>query len=265
MKKQQHIKRTFYHRKSAPPKKIRKAKNRLLGTLLFIVLVWFTLGFIRSDFFRIEAIHIVGNTHTAEDEIRLALPVSEGSNIWQLNPGKLADKLTEIPRVEHATVTRKLPRTLLVEITEKRALALVPYQDYLFEVGPDGMVLGITQDPQDYELPLLTGLVPMELSVGEQYLTGPQLEDAREVLQALEDQGVLVSELNLTDQENLVMVTLDGLIVWLGRDSYTEKVELLQQIMGQLSGRQAEGYMDLRVLSAPAFHILQEEKTQKNN
>lgn len=265
MDKHRRSRQVRYRKRTVSPQNVRKARRRLLAALLTVVMLWAFLGFIRSDFFRIEQLVIQGNTYTGETEIRQAIPVTEGDNIWQLNTSLLEDKLAVIPRIESASVSRKLPRTLRVDIREKRVFALVPYKEYLFEMGYDGMALGTTQNPQKYGLPLLTGMAPVELSVGEMLLSGPALQDAIEAIEALDTSGVAVSELNLADEDNVVIVTMDGLTVWLGRNGYAVKADLLVQIMAQLQGRQGDGYLDLRVPAAPAFHVLATEKTQKNN
>ncbi|MBS3899450.1 MAG: FtsQ-type POTRA domain-containing protein [Dethiobacter sp.] len=248
---------------SLPPEKARQFKRRLLAALLFFVVLWTILSFIGSDFFSISAIAVYGNTYTPEKEIRLALTVAEGDNIWRLNKAQQAAKLKTIPRIESARVTRELPNRLRVDIKEKRALVLVPYNGYLLEMGSDGMVLATTQNPHNYNIPMLTGLAPLELSVGEMLLNGPQLQEVVQALDALSAAGVNVSELNFAAPDKLVLITMDGFTVWLGEGGHSEKVALLVQIMGQLQGRQGEGYIDLRVPEAPAFNTLAEEKTQK--
>jgi cell division protein FtsQ len=235
-----------------------KARRRLLRIFVFFLLVWGVLGFIRSDFFSVETIEFWGNTHTSEEELRQALRSGEGENIWQLSPAKLAERLKGIVRIEDAIVSRALPRTLVVQVTEKEALALAPYREYLLEVGVDGVILGVTQDPQSYALPLLTGIAPLELHVGDQLLSQASLEQAAAAFDAMNQAGVSVSEINISDEENLVLTTMTGLSVWLGRDRFPEKAGLLAQIMGQLGGRQDEGYLDLRTPAAPAFHIIKD-------
>ncbi|MBS3886255.1 MAG: FtsQ-type POTRA domain-containing protein [Dethiobacter sp.] len=266
MDKQRWVRPVQVRKKSSiPPEKTRQIKRRLVAMLLFIVVLWTVLSFIGSDFFSIATIAIYGNTYTTESEIRLALTVAEGDNIWRLNKAQQADKLKTIPRIESARVTRELPNRLKVEIKEKRAVALVPYNGYLLVMGSDGMVLATTRNPQNYHIPMLTGLAPLELSVGEILLSGPALQEVVQTLETMSAAGVTVSELNFAEADKLVLITMDGLTVWLGQGGHSEKAALLVQIMGQLQGRQAEGYLDLRVPEAPAFKPLAEEKTQKNN
>lgn len=266
MKKKRWARPVQVRKKSlVPPEKRRQIKRRLLAALLFIVVLWTVLSFIGSDFFSIAAIVVHGNTYTTEKEIRMALTVVEGDNIWRLNKAQQEAKLKTIPRIESARVTRELPNRLKVEVKEKRSLVLVPYNGYLLAMGTDGMVLATTRNLQNYNIPMLTGLAPLELSVGEMLLTGPQLQEVVQALEAMSAVGVSVSELNFAEPEKLVLITMDGFTVWLGQGGYSEKAALLVQIMAQLQGRQAEGYLDLRVPQAPAFNTLAEEKTQKNN
>ncbi|MCW3491231.1 cell division protein FtsQ/DivIB [Dethiobacter alkaliphilus] len=265
MDKQLRKRRTFSGKQAVSPEKVKKVRRRLLGFLLLLMMIWLILGFVRSDFFQLEEIIISGNTHTTESEIRDALVVAEGVNIWQLNPARLQEKVAAIPRIAEAEVSRRLPRGLEVDILEKEAMALVPYRDYLLEIGYDGMVLGTTQDPKDYGRPLLTGLGPVELAVGNELLSGTKLEATAEAMRAMEEEAIALSEVNLGDEENVVVVTLDGMTVWLGRGEFSQKASLLKEIMGQLPVDPAEGYLDLRVTRAPNFHVLDDDKTQKNN
>ena len=257
--------RSHYSRTSVSSDNMKKIKRRLFVFLLIFIFIWLLLVFVRSDFFQLEEIIISGNTHTPESEIRVAMGVSEGDNIWQLNPGSLEEQVTAIPRVKEVTVSRNLPRELNVDIREKEAMALVPYRDYLLEVGYDGMVLGTTQDPKEYGRPLLTGLGSVELAVGQQLLAGDQLAATVDVIEAMDHEGITVSEVNVADEENTVVVTLGGMTVWLGRNEYEQKARMLKEIVGQLPVDPADGYLDLRISRAPNFHILDSDKTQKNN
>lgn len=247
------------------PEKKRVLQNRLLVIFIFFVILWGLHSFIRSDFFVLDTLDIEGNLHTPEAEIRLAMQVHEGLNVWDISPSQLKKRVENIPRIEFAEIHRRLPRSLYVEIQEKKVMALVPYREYLLEVGVDGQILGTTQDPQNFGLPLLTGIAPVELKVGEYLLWGEQLASAAAALSLLDETGPAVSELNVSDPENFIIITLDGLVVWLGQTDFVEKINILTQISAQIQGKQTDGYLDLRVKDAPAFHITTDKKTQKNN
>jgi cell division protein FtsQ len=230
-------------------------RKRLLFILIFFLVVWTFIVFIRSDYFAISHITIKGNTHTPEAQILLSLQVGEGSNIWKVSPSQLQQRVEMIPRVEKAEIKRLLPRTLHVQVVEKKPLVLVPYGEFLLEISMDGQILGTTQDPQNYGLPLLTGVIPVEGAVGENLLDGTQLAAVTEAVVALEERGMAVSELNITDPENMILITLDGLVVWLGSHDFTQKAALLVQISTQIHDKKSRGYLDLRIKEAPAFNV----------
>ena len=247
-----------YRKRKAPPAaetaQFRKLKRYLLLVFIILLIVWTSINFVRSDFFSLEQLDITGNKFTPEAEVRDALQITEGENIWQLSLPVLEARVAAIPRVEAVTVTRKLPRTLEITIKERKMLALMPFQEYFLEIGWNGQILGAAQDTQNYDLPLLTGVVPVSGAVGQQLLTAEILEQVQQLSKALTGEGVMVSEINLEQADNLIIVTMDGLCVWLGVDRFAEKANILVQILGQLAGQQAEGYLDLRAVTAPVFH-----------
>jgi cell division protein FtsQ len=230
--------------------------RRLLVILTFFLFVWSFLAFVRSDFFRLREIEIAGARYTGEQEILQALGNVRGHNIWQLNPALLSKEVESIARVKEVSIHRRLPGTLLVEVLEKESLFLVPYGEYLLELCADGQVVGTTRDPQYFGLPLLTGLAPLHGAVGEYLLEGRSLHLVLCALRALDSHGVPVSELNLADPANLVLVTMDGLAVWLGDCEFDAKADLVSQIRLQLQGKAGNGYLDLRVKDLPVYNLV---------
>lgn len=230
-----------------------KIQKMLKLMFLFFVFMWMLLTFVRSDYFSLRDVVVSGHVHLTEEEIKAALQVSEGENIWRIRPSLLQERVASIPRVSSATVERRLPGTLVVSVLEEDTLILVPYREHLLELGTEGQVLGSTREREEYALPLLTGTGPVEISVGQTLLTGEPLIAVRAVMAALEKHGLHASELNLTDPENMVLIMIDGLIVWLGRGEYEDKIWLLQQISRRLPVEQQTGYLDLRIKEAPVF------------
>jgi cell division septal protein FtsQ len=93
----------------------------------------------------------------------------------------------------------------------------------------------------------------VEISVGHTLLAGEQLTAVRAVMTSLAEHGLHASELNLADPDNMVLIMIDGLIVWLGRGEYEEKIWLLRQISRRLPEEKHAGYLDLRIKEAPVF------------
>jgi len=234
-----------------PRKKI--LQKRLLAILIIFLLIWTFLALIRSDLFALKEIEISGHIHTPENEIQNALGVSLGANIWKISMADLKERVEDIPRIEESIINRHLPSKISVAITEKECIALIPYGEYLIEVSCDGQIIGTTQSSHDYGVPLLTGFAPICTEIGENLLDGDLLRNVTGVLSALARYQFAVSEINLADEENLVVVMLDGLVVWMGDNDFLEKADLLAQICAQFNDQKAQGYLDLRAKDAPVF------------
>ncbi|NLM51388.1 MAG: FtsQ-type POTRA domain-containing protein [Firmicutes bacterium] len=233
----------------------KKIKRSLFLIFLLFVLLWAGLVFIRSDLFSLKKIEITGNTRLSEADIMESMRVQPGDNILQMSIQLLEERLLANPRVESVQITRNLPDTLHVELQERKILALIPFQEFFLEVGDNGQILGSTTQTLDAALPLLTGITPVTGAVGEYILDLQLLEKVKEICKALDEEKLMVSEINVANENNLIVVTLDGLAVWFGEKDFAKKTRILAQIMGQLDVREKEGYLDLRVATAPAFHI----------
>lgn len=241
------------NRQEKNAEKQRKLSRRLFSVLLFVVFIWAFLAFINSDLFIIETVEIQGMVHTTEQEIISALNLPPDANTWKINPGHFEHNVKTIPRIKNVNIKRDLPGGLVVMVEEKEALALVPYGEFFLEVCSDGQIIGTNQDPHNFGLPLLTGFIPSEVRVGQTILSADVMAGVAEAIEALNQAGINISELNLSDRDNLVLVTLDGMTVWLGNSEFAEKSSLLSQISGRFQGDRQSGYLDLRVKEMPVF------------
>lgn len=87
--------------------------------------LWAPLLLRRSAFFRVRRVEILGARYVAPAELLARLRVDTTRSVWDpLQP--LAARVASHPEVERASVHRKLPGTLIVEVVERAPVALVP-------------------------------------------------------------------------------------------------------------------------------------------
>lgn len=116
---------------------------------------------------RIEHIEITGATTTPRAAILRALDAEHGAPILDFSPSQAAARIVRLGAVRSAVVERLLPDTLLVEVDERRPVAIWQEPDRHFAlIGPDGLVLSdhdaAAARAHDPGLPLLVGAgVPM--------------------------------------------------------------------------------------------------------
>lgn len=106
----------------------RRLKLALAAVVLLLVVgspFWGPLVMRRMAFFHVRRIEIVGAHYVAPSDILARLHVDTMQSVW--NPTEpLAARVLTQAEIEHAVVRRRLPGTLVVEVTERVPVALVP-------------------------------------------------------------------------------------------------------------------------------------------
>ncbi|NLJ56399.1 MAG: FtsQ-type POTRA domain-containing protein [Firmicutes bacterium] len=232
-------------------------KNKLGFIFLLIIANLSLILFLRSPYFTIGEISIQGTDKLDSGEVRLAMGVKEGMNIWKISPPVLRERILALPRVAGADVERVLPNKLRISVQEKKYLALVPYHSYYLELASDGTFTGIRYN-YDGELPLINGLPQGQLEVGTKVVDPERGEIITIFLGALQNRPALpLAEINVEDPGKIIVYTNEGMEVWLGgKTDLAKKIEVFQHIHSHyfpLEDSINAGYLDLRVAEAPVY------------
>ena len=140
----------------------RAAPALLLGVVAGAVgtAAWAGYHFVTtSPRFAIETIEVSGATTLGPDGIRARIPVAIGDNLFRADTGAIETALEREPWIADATVRRELPRTLVIDVEERTAAALVDL-DGLYLADAEGHVFKRARlDAGEGEgLPVITGL-----------------------------------------------------------------------------------------------------------
>lgn len=121
---------------------------------------WASYRFVTtSERFAITSIDVTGETHLSADQIRAALPVKIGDNVFATNLGRVADALLATPWVASSSVRRVLPHTLVVEVTEHAPVAMVDLGDlYLVDSTGHPFKRAQLETGDGADLPVVTGI-----------------------------------------------------------------------------------------------------------
>ena len=107
---------------------MRRIKLALAGIVVLLVLgspFWGPLLLRRMAFFHVRRIEILGTRYLAPSDILDRLHVDTTFSVWDAT-APLERRLESDPEIEHAVIDRKLPGTLVVQVTERTPVALVP-------------------------------------------------------------------------------------------------------------------------------------------
>lgn len=227
----------------------------LIESIFFIFLV-LVAGFVllRSPFFEVRRINIIGNQYLTEDRIIAASGIGAGTNIFKLNLHDAAANLQLIPMVKKARLARNLPATVTIDIEERKPLGLLPAGNGFIEVDGEGIYLqeghaGVKG------LPVITGVNRKESSPGQ-----PVEDDGlKEILIVLanlpEEIRAQLSEIHRTEQGQYRAYTLSGIQCRLGGcDDMQNKGRVLVQVLKELRSKESEvEYIDLSFAGKPVF------------
>jgi cell division protein FtsQ len=116
-----------------------------------------------SGRFAVTEVDVVGGERRAPDAVVAESGIAVGSNIFALDLDTARAHILADPWIAQATLARRLPGTILVQIEERKAVALVALGD-TFLATPDGEPFKRFEPGDPADLPLVTGLRPESLS-----------------------------------------------------------------------------------------------------
>jgi cell division protein FtsQ len=183
-------------RKNRYKKDRRQARQRLLGRLavgfkLFAVAVLlmgfsalFMVGYAavtRTDYFSADAIKVTGLSRLTQAAVLAQAGIHKGDNLLAINLSLTRKRLLAHPWIADACVSREIPGTIRIEITEHQALAVLDL-GRKFLINTHGRIFKEynPDDPQD--LPLVTGMAYWDISLGDDALS-PVMAAVVEVLE----------------------------------------------------------------------------------
>lgn len=213
-----------------------------IGLLLILGLV----SLVNSNYFQVEDIEIEGNK-LLSDEYIITYCDLEDINIFNIDRQKLANKLVELPQIKGVVITRDLPKKLIIEVNERRPIAIVGIQSSYQIIDSEGQVIATTKNLAYWNLPLVTGVEV--INDGKRLKISSEIKKAISYLGMLSDQLLKdISELNISKGDGLQLFLVDGGIVKLSSNFDNKaKSKIFTSVYNDLKSKgQKIEYIDLR-------------------
>lgn len=190
----------------------------------------------RTPRFGARQIEVIGAHHTRREEVLAAARLQIGTNVLGFDTLRAEERIEQLPWVERAHVTRRLPGYVRIDIEERTAAAIVSAGG-LYLCSIDGTLFKRLQPGDPVDLPLVTGIAREEF---ERDPEGAR-ERVRDALALLVDLAssslagrVRVEEIHRDVTGDLSLVLDGGVYVWLGRGPYRAKLARLSAILSEL-------------------------------
>lgn len=192
----------------------------------------------QSPALAIDQISFTGLRRASEPELLKLSGLALGQNLLALDTAAAGRAIEAHPWVKKVSLSRRWPRTLLVEVGEHQPKAVVALGE-LYLLDEEGELFKKLLAPDGVDLPLVTGLER------EEYVQAPRrareklllaLEVAQAYAQSSLAKQAALSEVRLEDGQ-LTLVTGAGQEVRLGRGDWREKLERLSKVREELARR----------------------------
>lgn len=138
-----------------PPRRVRWHRVALVPAALALLTspLWARRAASSLSFFRVRHVEVSGVRYLAPPEVVRRLGADTSTSVWtDLVP--LERRVEEHPLVADAVVSRRLPGTLVVRVTENRPVALVAARGGLRAYDANGRLLPIDPSRAPLDLPV---------------------------------------------------------------------------------------------------------------
>lgn len=228
-------------RKHYSNRRRRRGRFTFLYKLLSILVICAAIIAAMTLFFKVENVEISGEERYTEQEILEASGVSLGDNLYLLNKYTVASSIIQAkPYIEDVRINRKAPNTLLIQVTEGQAAAVIVQGGARWVITAQGKIVEKTADS---DLPPVDGCVLVEPKVGERI----QLEEENDgtelkaLLKAMEEAGLLnqLRGIHLDDAGKVILDYTDRFVVEIPRGAdYAAKLYKLNRAIEKLESNE---------------------------
>ncbi len=146
----------------------RQIKKRLGLALLAFVVICVSVILALTVLFKINTIAFKGEKVYSNAQLIEASGVEIGDSLFSVNEEKLSDLLSKkLPYIKSATVSRKLPDTLVIELKAARECAAFTYGEGYILVDDEGKILDNNATMLRENVAVVSGVSPKSATEGE--------------------------------------------------------------------------------------------------
>mgnify|MGYP001314903354 CR=1 FL=1 len=126
--------------------------------------------FVRLTYFRVAEIRVEGNLQVASEDVVASLGLTPETSLLELDLKTLSSLATQNPWIKEASVSRRLPLSLTIQVVE-RVPEAVFIADRRYLLSADGVILAELEGDDLPTLPVLRAATPRQVKIGERILS----------------------------------------------------------------------------------------------
>ena len=212
---------------------------------------WLTDVVLHARMLTVQHVRVRGNVRLSAGEVQALLEGIRGENIFRVDFEPYRQRVLDSPWVSSVALSRVLPSTVDVRVTERTPMAVARVGQQLFLVDDAGVIIDEYGAPyRDLDLPIVDGLVSSPAGKGP-LVDRERVSVTAAFLTALADRRDLADRLSQVDVANahdvVVMFDHDPVLLHLGKDRFVERLNRYLELVPTLQERFVDiDYVDLR-------------------
>lgn len=197
-----------------------------------------------SPRFAVKTIRVDGTSRRTPEQVVQTAGLEAGMNIFAADLENARRRILQDPWIENATVERKLPSTLTVQVVEREAAAVAVIGVELYLCTHDGEPFKRLEAGDPSSLVVVTGIEPEEVATNRDGVV-KRIRGALELLNEYERRGPAkeypAQEIHLSDDGTMRMtVGRNAVSIELGLPPYRKKVLRAAQVLTEVGRRKAD-------------------------
>jgi len=212
----------------------------LLGGLIWGGLEAWQALFVENDFFQIREIEITTDGTLGAGHVQEYAKVRKGLNLFAMHPTEIRDSLMLVPVIANVQVGRRLPDTLVIEITERVAVARLGRPGAGTPLAVDSTCHVLGPSSVRASLPVIMGVRDKGLRPGD-VVADPMMDQALLILDLCNQSAMraemVVASIDLSDDEQVEVGLVSGERVLLSLDGLREKLPQLPVMRAVARGK----------------------------
>ncbi len=219
------------------------------GALLFSERSLVAALFSKVEYFEVGNNVVIEGCHvTTPAEIRELGEIRYHTNLFSINPTKLAAILDRHPWVKKAVIHQDWPNKLVIEITEHvpEALAVMgpPGQEQFYYVDAKGVPFISAKPGQDFDYPVITGMDGLKAGRRREVL-----HDAMQFIKLVKRNNPnlpaqSISEIHLDSTEGMIVYLVEyPFPIYFGVGDVRKKYKQLEDVLEVLYKKRKEGML----------------------
>ena len=227
-----------------------KMNTSFLYIVVLVLLLALGLAlFLRSSAFSVQQVTVQGLKLIPEGEILKLANGVQGQNLLLFDREGISYKISLHPLVKNIQFQRKLPHTLIIQVTERVPVALVVVPKGVVEVDAEGTFLRRLESWPKTDQPVIAGIELIDTVGPGQNIDNPSLMAALNLLgQAPTGLLAQIGELHVDSDKQMKIYLSNGVEVRLGQaDDWKLKLNALYELVSSneyLSFQQGVRYID---------------------